>query len=120
MEWTIQWKSRIAGGELCDSDTVREQWLETLLPPLRLIWSGATDRSYYWPTTACLSVLLSLGRHEELLDLVTSSSIGLWHVRRFGVKALVGMGRWEEAVRYAEASRNSYGPDRCVDQECEH
>ena len=106
-------------GELCGSEALRQQWLDALLPPLRTTWSRGTAGGYYRGTTACLSCMLALGRHEELLDLVNESPTGLWHVRRYGVKALVALGRAEEAVRYAEASRGPYVGGSCIDQECE-
>ena len=62
--------------------------------------------------------MLTLGRHEELLDLVNESPTGFWHVRRYGVKALVSLGRPDEAIRYAEVSRGLYASG-CIDRECE-
>jgi hypothetical protein len=42
-----------------------------------------------------------------------------WHYRRYGVQALLALGKKAEAVRYAEASRGLNQPDSVIDQACE-
>ena len=42
-----------------------------------------------------------------------------WHYRRYGVEALLAMGRKSEALKYAEASRGLNQPDSTIDQACE-
>jgi len=105
-------------GELCGSNELRQKWLDELMPRLRINWFSGGKSIYFRGETACLSCLLELGRYEELLDLLERCSSRLWHDRRFGAKALVALGRHEEALRYAEASRGLYS-DWVIDQECE-
>jgi hypothetical protein len=57
----------------------------------------------------CLSCLLATGRYGELLDLLELPRYPSWHYRRYGVEALLAMGRKAEAVQYAEASRGRPG-----------
>ncbi|WP_135607059.1 hypothetical protein [Solemya velesiana gill symbiont] len=59
------------------------------------------------------------GRYEELLDLLELPRCPSWHYRRYGVEALLVMGRKAEAVQYAEASRGLNQPDSLIDQACE-
>ena len=42
-----------------------------------------------------------------------------WHYRRYGVEALLALGRKADAVQYAEASRGLNQPDSVIDQACE-
>jgi hypothetical protein len=50
------------------------------------------------------------------LELLRYSS---WHYRRYGVEALLALGKKSEAVQYAEASRGLNQPDSAIDQACE-
>jgi tetratricopeptide (TPR) repeat protein len=120
MEDGVDYTAEVADrwGELCASQSLREKWLAELYPGLLTCWSLGTAGGYYRGSTAVFSCLFSLGRYQELLDLITRSPSGLWYVRRYGVKALVAMGRHEEALRYAEASRDSYSGSS-VDRDCE-
>ena len=43
----------------------------------------------------------------------------MWHYRRYGVEALLALGRKADAVQYAEASRGLNQPDSVIDQACE-
>lgn len=106
-------------GELCGSDAVRQKWLNKLMPRLQASWLSHEPVTYFRGESACLSCLLELGRFQELLDLLGDSYPHLWHRRRFGVTALVRMGRPEEAIRYAELSRGPYCSDWVIDRECE-
>jgi hypothetical protein len=67
----------------------------------------------------CLSCLLVSGRYGELLDLLELPRYPSWHYRRYGVEALLALGRKAEAVQYAEASRGLNQPDSVIDQACE-
>ena len=106
-------------GEICGSVEVANFWAEELVPTLRLCWSNPNQPSYFRGTTACLSCLLVAGRNEELLDLLALQSLTLWHYRRFGVEALLAMGKKGEALRYAEASRGLNEPNPMIDRACE-
>ncbi len=43
----------------------------------------------------------------------------MWHCRRYGVEALLALGRRADAVQYAEASRGLNQPDSVIDRVCE-
>ena len=117
VDYTIEVSDR--WGELCGSDELRRKWLDELMPRLQVSWFSGKEPMYFRGESACLSCLLESRRCQELLDLLSHSSSHLWHTRRFGVKALVALGRPEEAIRYAEASRSPYCSDWAIDRECE-
>lgn len=106
-------------GELCGSVERANQWAEDLMPTLRSCWTHPTPGNYFHGTTACLSCLLVAGRYQELLDLLALDRKPFWHYRRYGVEALLAMGRKSEALKYAEASRGLNQPDSTIDQACE-
>jgi hypothetical protein len=62
---------------------------------------------------------LAAGRYQEVLELLKLPRFPFWHDRRFGVQALLAMGKMAEAVQYAEASRGLNQPDFQIDQGCE-
>ena len=76
-----------------------------LLLPLRQSWADREGRRYFKGTHPCLSSLLAAGRHEELLSLLEKAPFVGWSYRRYGVQALAALGRLDEALAYAEASR---------------
>lgn len=49
-------------------------------------------------------MLYSAGRYQELLRLLETARFKWWHDRRWGVKALVAIGRNADAVKYTEDS----------------
>lgn len=106
-------------GELCGSVETANQWAEELMPTLRSCWTHPNPGNYFHGTTACLSCLLVAGRYQELLDLLALDRKPFWHYRRYGVEALLAMGRKSEALKYAEASRGLNQPDSTIDQACE-
>jgi hypothetical protein len=106
-------------GELCGSNELRQKWLEELMPFLQVSRSERGGSSSFRGETACLSCLLESGRYQELLGLVRRRSFRLWHTQRFGVKALLALGRPEEALDYAEGLRGRYCSDWVIDDECE-
>jgi len=59
------------------------------------------------------------GRHQELLELLELHRYSMWHYRRYGVEALLALGKKAEAIQYAEASRGLNQPDTVIDQACE-
>jgi hypothetical protein len=59
----------------------------------------------------CLSCLLVVGRHAELFEVLTLNRRQDWHDRKFGVRALLGEGKTEEAPASAEGSREQNQPD---------
>ena len=89
-------------GELCGDKEVASRWSDQLRFPVELSWK---EGGYFRGTPALLSCLLQSQRYEELLALIDQAPYLSWFYRRYGVKALVGAGKTEEAIRYAEASQ---------------
>jgi hypothetical protein len=106
-------------GELCGSPEAAGRWADELVSTLRSCWSDPNPGGYFHGATACLSCLLATGRYGELLDLLELPRYPSWHYRRYGVEALLALGRKAEAVQYAEASRGLNQPDSVIDQACE-
>ena len=107
-------------GELCVEAKVASVWADQFLPIVERIWSPAEPgHGYFKGTDACLSALHAAGRHDELLALVAKARYKNWHNRRWGVKALVALGKKAEAVRYAEDSRGLNTPEGQIAQVCE-
>lgn len=107
-------------GELCAGPELASTWVDELLPILLSVWSPTAPRhGYYRGTTACLSALLAAERYEELLSLIATEPHQWWHSRRWGVKALVAMGRKAEALRYAEEPAGINDPQWQIAQVCE-
>lgn len=106
-------------GELCGSVDVAGRWADELVPALRACWTDPNPGGYFNGATACLSCLLVTGRYQELLDLLELPRHSFWHYRRYGVEALLALGRKADAVQYAEASRGLNEPDAVIDQACE-
>jgi len=107
-------------GELCVEAKVASVWADQFLPIVERIWSPAEPgHGYFKGTDACLSALHAAGRHDELLALVAKARYKNWHNRRWGVKALVALGKKAEAVRYAEESRGLNTPEGQISAVCE-
>lgn len=107
-------------GELCVNPEVASGWADQFLPIVERIWSPAEPgHGYFRGTDACLSALHAAGRHDELLALVAKARYKSWHNRRWGVKALVALGKKAEAVRYAEDSRGLNAPEGQISAVCE-
>ena len=107
-------------GELCVEAKVASVWADQFLPIVERIWSPAEPgHGYFKGTDACLSALHAAGRHDELLALVAKARHKSWHNRRWGVKALVALGKKAEAIRYAEESRGLNTPEGQIAEVCE-
>lgn len=107
-------------GELCVTPELASRWADDFMPVVESVWSpAASGHGYFKGTNACLSALLAAGRHDELLALIDKARFKWWHDRRWGVKALVAMGRKAEAVRYAEDSRGINDPGWQIAEACE-
>jgi len=68
---------------------------------------------------ACFSALLRAGRHEESLELLEKAPFVFWHDRQWGVRALAALGRTDEALQYAEASRGRNDYPMAIAAACE-
>ena len=106
-------------GEICGSAEVAGRWADDLVSTLRSCWSDPNPGRYFHGATACLSCLLVAGRYQELLELLELDRHPMWHYRRYGVEALLALGKKADAVQYAEASRGLNQPDSVIDQACE-
>jgi hypothetical protein len=108
-------------GDVCESAEVASQWADKLLPVVRRTWEETKQGafSYFRGTDACLSCLLAAGRYRELLDLVESAPRVSWHNRRYGVRALVAMGKKGKAIKYARASCGLNDNPAEIDRVCE-
>jgi len=106
-------------GEICGSVEAAGKWADDLVSTLRSCWSDPNPGNYFHGATACLSCLLVAERHRELLELLELARHPMWHYRRYGVEALLALGRKADALQYAEASRGLNQPDSMIDQACE-
>ena len=59
------------------------------------------------------------GRHRELLDLIESAPHISWYNRKYGVQALVAMGKKGATIKYAKASCGLNDNPIAIDQVCE-
>jgi len=108
-------------GEVCGSAQVASQWADELKPLVQATWEETKQGafSYFRGTDACLSCLLATGRHRKLLDLIGLAPRISWHNRRYGVRALVAMGKKGEAIKYAKASCGLNDNPAEIDLVCE-
>jgi len=108
-------------GDVCGSAQIASKWADELLPVVHRTWEETKQGSfsYFRGTSSCLSCLLVAGRHEELLDLIESAPRISWYNRKYGVQALVAMGKKGEAIKYAKASCGLNDNPIAIDQACE-
>lgn len=106
-------------GELCGSTEVADAWADQLITVVRWAWTDPEPGRYFHGSTACLSCLLAAGRYQELLDLLELDRVPFWSYRCFGVEALLALGKKDEALAYAEASRGLKMSDAEIDRTCE-
>jgi tetratricopeptide (TPR) repeat protein len=67
----------------------------------------------------CFSSLLAAERYQELLELLKTAPSIWWEYRRWGVRALLAMGRADEAICYAEAPRGLNDNPELIARACE-
>ena len=91
-----------AWGTLCGSPEVASRWGDRLLDITRNVFQS-TEFAWFTGSPACLSALVAAGRYDELLDLLALCRQKSWHFHRFGVEALVALGRLEEALALTRA-----------------
>ena len=106
-------------GELCVTKELASSWADNLIDLLRATWRDHGTASYFPGTPVCLSSLLAAGRYQELLDLLEEAPSIWWEYRRWGVQALAAMGKADEALRYAEASRGLNDNPARIARTCE-
>ena len=95
-------------GELCSTKERASKAADALIGFVRLSWSTKGAWDFFKGTSPCLSALLKAERYEEILELLALKERNIWNYQQFGVKALVKMGKFSEAVQYAEKCGNGY------------
>ena len=107
-------------GELCVSAETASAWADRLIPIVEMAWSPDPGRhGFFHGTMACFSALLRARRHEEILALLQKAPFTWWTYRHWGVRALVALGRPDEAIAYAEASRGINDSPVAIAAACE-
>ena len=107
-------------GELCVTPELASAWADDLSPTVEQVWSPhRTGYGYFKGTGACLASLYAAGRYDEVLSLLERARFKWWGDRRWGVRALVAMGKKAEALRYAEDSKGLNAPLSDIARTCE-
>jgi len=107
-------------GELCVSAETASAWADRLVRIVEMALSPDPGlRGFFHGTTACLSALFRAGRHEEILALLEKDRFPFWPYREWGVRALAALGRPDEAIAYAEASRGINTSSIAIAAACE-
>jgi hypothetical protein len=96
-------------GEFCVTPERASRWADNLLPWLRANWTRPGNR-YYQGADACLSCLVAAGRFEQVLEVLELDPHR--HHSYYGVQALAGLGRVDDALEYARNSRGPFGATR--------
>ena len=107
-------------GALCVTPERASRWADEFVDVVRMTWGPNPElHGYYRGAAACLSALLTAGRNTEIMELLERAPHKFWHDRKFGVKALLAMGKKAEALRFAEDSRGLNEPDLIISEACE-
>jgi hypothetical protein len=106
-------------GELCVTQELASTWADSLIEPLRANLRDHRPGSYFQGTPICLSSLLAAGCYQELLDLLDLAPFVWWEDRRWGVQALVALGKKAEVLRYAESSLGRNDSPEAIARACE-
>ncbi len=105
-------------GELCVTREIASTEADRLLDITRMALSPKKElRGHFHGTTMCCSALLRAERYDELIELLSVDC--LWHYKRYAAKALAALGRTDEAIAYAESSRNPWAADWDINRVCE-
>ena len=107
-------------GELCATPERASRWADEFIDAVRMTWGPNPElRGYYKGTAACLSALFKAGRNAAIMELLERAPHKFWHDRKWGVKALLAMGKKAEALRFAEDSRGLNESDLIISEACE-
>ncbi|CAB4804556.1 unannotated protein [freshwater metagenome] len=107
-------------GDLCVTTDTASRWADEFLPVIEFMWSPqSSGHGYFSGVTPCFSALYSAGRYQDLLTLLDKAPFTMWWNRRWGVKALVSLGKKAEAIRYAEDSKDLNDPVTVIARTCE-
>lgn len=111
-------------GELCVMPDIADKWADELKATVEHVWEHNASTGgfgYFKGTSVCLSALFAAGRHDELLALIEKSEYRYksWHYRIWGARALTKMGKWADAIRYAEDTSGLNAPQSAIAEFCE-
>ena len=107
-------------GDLCASPETASAWADRLVPIVEMAWSPDPERrGFFHGTMACFSALFRAGRHEEIVALLEKDPLPWWPYREWGVRSLAALGRPDEAIRFAEASRGRNDSPVAIAAACE-
>jgi tetratricopeptide (TPR) repeat protein len=107
-------------GELCVTRETAAAWADRLVGIVEMAWSPARERrGFFHGTTACFSALLRAGHYEAILILLEKAPFVSWTYRQWGTRALAALGRTDEAIQYAEASRGLNDSPIAIAAACE-
>lgn len=107
-------------GELCATPEIATEWADRLAGTVETVFRRSKEEfGYFHGTPMAFSALLASGQYERLLALIDLYSRKFWSYRKWGVDALVALGRKAEAIRYAEDCRGLNEPSWQIAQTCE-
>jgi len=107
-------------GELCASPEIATEWADRLAGTVETVFRRSKEEfGYFHGTPMAFSALLASGQYERLLALIVLYPRKFWSYRKWGVDALVALGRKAEAIRYAEECRGLNEPSWQIAQTCE-
>lgn len=107
-------------GELCVTLERASRWADYFIDTVRMALSPNPQLGgYFKGTAACLSALLRAERYNEIMELLDLSPHKFWPDRKWGMKALVAMGKNAEAIGFAEDSRGLSQNPIAIAKACE-
>lgn len=107
-------------GELCANPEIAAEWAERLAGTVETVFRRSKEEfGFFHGTPMAFSALLTSGQNERLLSLIDLYPRKFWSYRKWGVQALVALGRKAEAICYAEDCRGLNEPSWQIAQACE-
>jgi hypothetical protein len=107
-------------GELCASPELAQSWADKFSWTVKSLWLSEKKGGSYCPETiASMSSFLKAEKYQEILELIELAPYIWWHYRKWGVQALLKLGKTDEALKYAEDSREPNDPENEINQVCE-
>lgn len=89
-------------GELCATPELTWHWIDQLLPTLQNVLRERQHGTYafFKGTCLCYSALFKVGRHDEILQLLSMDPHPIWPYLIWGARALVAQGDIDAAIAY--------------------